>query len=86
MKTVCEYIRAKREEKTLSAKELALKAGISDGHIIYIEKGQRKPTLDVIMKILNALNADIPEFLQETGYITSNVEPAAFLESLTASL
>jgi SOS-response transcriptional repressor LexA len=29
------------------------------------------------MKILNALNADVQEFLQETGYIPVNVEPAS---------
>jgi SOS-response transcriptional repressor LexA len=76
MKTVGEYIRARREEKELSARELAKRAGVSDGHIIYIEKGQRKPTFDIVMKILSALNADLQEFLQETGYLPANVEPA----------
>lgn len=76
MKTVGEYIRAKREDRGLSAKELAKNAGISDSHIIYIEKGQRKPTFDVVMKVLRALNADVQEFLQETGYLPTNAEPA----------
>ncbi len=76
MKTVGEYIRAEREDRDLFAKELAKRAGISDGHIIYIEKGQRKPTFDVVMKILKALNVDVQEFLQETGYLPTNAEPA----------
>lgn len=76
MKTVGEYIKAKREEKDLSARELAKRAGISDGHVIYIEKGQRKPTFDIMMKIIGALNADAQEFLQETGYLPINIEPA----------
>ena len=77
MKTVGKYIRAKREEKGLSAREVARRAGISDGHVLYIENEQRKPTFDVLMKILKALSADLPEFLQETGYLPVNVEPAA---------
>jgi SOS-response transcriptional repressor LexA len=77
MKTVGEFIRARREEKDLSARELAYKAGVSDGHIIYLEKGQRKPTLDIMMKILRALAADVQEFLQETGYVEANPEPAS---------
>lgn len=76
MKTLGSYIKAKREERELSAREVARRAGISDGHVLYIENEQRKPTFDVLMKILKALNADVQEFLQETGYIPVNVEPA----------
>ncbi|MCL5421113.1 MAG: XRE family transcriptional regulator [Nitrospirae bacterium] len=78
MKTVAEYIKAKREDKGLSARELAKTAGITGEHIRYIESGQRKtPSFDVVMKILKALHVDLQEFLQETGYLPVNVEPAA---------
>ena len=43
MNTICECTRAKREGKGPSLKYLAQKAGVYDSHIIYIEKGQRKP-------------------------------------------
>lgn len=75
MKTVGKYIRAKREEKGYSARELAKRSGISDAHVLYIENEQRKPTFDVVMKVLKALNSDLQEFLQETGYLPVNVEP-----------
>jgi len=76
MKGVGEYIRTKREEMDFSARELAKKAGISDVHVFYIENEQRKPTFDVVMKVLKALNADVQEFLQETGYLPANIKPA----------
>jgi len=76
MKGVGEYIRAKREEMDFSARELAKKAGISDVHVFYIESEQRKPTFDVVMKVLKALNVDVREFLQETGYLPANIKPA----------
>ena len=77
MKTVAEYIKEKREALDLSAREVARKAGITGEHIRYIESGQRKtPSFDIIMKILQALHVDLQEFLQETGYLPVNVEPA----------
>ncbi|MBI5639715.1 MAG: helix-turn-helix domain-containing protein, partial [Nitrospirae bacterium] len=66
------------EDKGLSARELAKTAGITGEHIRYIESGQRKtPSFDIVMKILKALHVDLQEFLQETGYLPVNVEPAS---------
>jgi len=77
MKTVAEYIKEKREQLGLSAREVARKAGVTGEHIRYIESGQRKtPSFDVIMKILKALGVDLQEFLQATGFLSVNIEPA----------
>lgn len=81
MLTVGKYIKVKRDEKGWSAREVAKRAGISDGHVLYIENEQRKPTFEIVMKILEALNADIQEFLRGTGYLPSNVEPAKVKKS-----
>jgi transcriptional regulator with XRE-family HTH domain len=78
MKMVAEYIKEKREAQGLSAREVAKNAGITGEHLLYIERGQRKtPSFEVIMKILRALHVDLQDFLQETGYLPVNVEPAA---------
>lgn len=74
MKTVGRYIKVKREEKGLSAREVAKRAGISDAHVLYIENEQRKPTFDVIMKVLKALDADVQEFLRETGHVDVSIQ------------
>ncbi len=75
MFTVGKYIKAKRDEKGWSAREVAKRAGISDGHVLYIENEQRKPTFEIVMKILGALNADVQEFLQNTGHLNSYIGP-----------
>lgn len=75
MVTVGEYIREKRKGLGLTAKELARRARVSDGHIIYIEKGQRRPTFEKLMGILDALGVEIVDFLEKTGYAEPNVEP-----------
>jgi SOS-response transcriptional repressor LexA len=69
------FIRKRRNEKGLSAKQLAERVGISDAHVIYIEKAQRKATFEKIMNILQALGVGLEEMLREIGR-TENVEPA----------
>ena len=65
-----QYFKIRREEKGLSARAVAKKAGISDAHVSHIEHNRRNPTFDVMMKILKALDVDAKEFLVETGYTT----------------
>lgn len=73
--SIGKFIRKKRNEKGLSAKRLAHLVGISDAHVIYIEKAQRRATFDKIMNILTALGVRLEEMLIEIGR-TENVEPA----------
>lgn len=67
---VGQYLKSKREEKGLSARTVAKKAGISDVHVSYIEHNRRKPTFDVLMKVIKALGIDAKDFLSEMGYAT----------------
>lgn len=54
--TMCERIKRLREEQNISQEELAKKSGYSNrSTITKIEKGERKPTVDKIKSIANAL-------------------------------
>ena len=75
MLTIGAYIREKRENKGLSYRELASLSGISHTHIKRLEDEIGQPSFEVLIKILNALMVDISDFLKDTGYIRSNVEP-----------
>lgn len=75
MKTIGTYIKEKRKQLGLSAKELARRVGISDVYLFSIEKDSPNPTFKVIVKILKALNADFQDFLEQTGYLPVNIEP-----------
>lgn len=72
---VGEFIRTRRQLAGLSASEVGERAGVSAAHILYIEKGKRRPTFDVLVRVLNALGIPFDEFLRETGFIDANVEP-----------
>ncbi len=75
MKTFGEFIKEKRKKLKMSLRVVAEKADVTPGHIAYIEKDERKPTLGIAMNILIALNVDMDEFLHETGYSLPKAEP-----------
>ncbi len=77
MRTLGEFIREKRQEQGLSARQLAERAGVSDAHIIYIETGRRNPTFYKVMNILDALGAGVEDFLREARPGVANIEPAS---------
>lgn len=60
------FIRERREFFKLSQGDLAFLAGVKQNHISEIENENRKPSLEVLNKLLYALNSDI--------YISNNNE------------
>ena len=69
MKKLGQFIKEKRKEKGYSLRDLEKRAGVTHPHIRYIEEEIRKPTFEVVMKLLNALNVEASDFLMETGYM-----------------
>lgn len=58
-------IRQYREEKGLSQEELADNAGISWRHLNYVEHGERKISVDVLIALANALDATADDLLAD---------------------
>ena len=50
-----------REKNNLSLEELSKKTGISRSHLNYIERGEKEPSLSMIIRIAVALNIDEKE-------------------------
>lgn len=69
MKKLGQFLKEKRKGKGYSLRDLEKRTGVTHPHIRYIEEGIRKPTFEVVMKMLGALNVEGGEFLLETGYM-----------------
>ena len=52
-------IKLLREEFKMSQKELALKAGVTEGSISLYEKGDRKPSYEVLIKLSEIFGCSI---------------------------
>lgn len=58
-------IRQYREEKSLSQEELADNAGISWRHLNYVEHGERKISVGVLIALANALDVTANDLLAD---------------------
>jgi len=59
-----------REERGISQRTLARKAGVSNTTLAYIEAGETNPRPDTLEKIATALNISYEELLIKAGYLS----------------
>ena len=71
MKTIGQIIRAKREESGLLLRQLAAKLDIDTAILSKIERSERKPTRDQIVKIAEIFNLDKDELIVQ--YISDKI-------------
>lgn len=82
-------LRMLRIEQKMSQEELSFKAGISAAHLGQIERAEKKPTLETIGKIAEALEISLPElFAFETSnkYIDNKGTENIIISKITAQL
>lgn len=81
-------LRTLRVAKKMSQEELAFKAGISPAHLGQIERAEKKPTLETIGKLAEAVDASLPElFTFEADYVPSKAGTEGTVASkITAQL
>jgi len=60
-------LRELRRQKRMSQQKLSMKSGVAKGYISQIEKGQYKPTIDIICKLCNALGCTPNDLLDCKG-------------------
>lgn len=78
-----DYIKDLRNDKGLSQRDLAEKAGVSNGEISRIESGERKnPSPNVLMALATILGVSDEEIMKEAGYIRSVVEHEGYIENV----
>ena len=67
VESLSNYLKRAREEAGLSLREVAAKSGVSFAHIRRLEQGLRKPTVEVLQKVAEALALDLDEVLNAVG-------------------
>jgi len=67
MKAIGSILKTRRIAKGMTARQLAGIVGVSDAHIIYIEKGQRKATFEKLANIIRTLGLSVDEVLSGIG-------------------
>ena len=62
-KTIAKNIARIRKEKGITQEALAYQAGLNRAYIGYIERGERKPTIETIEKIAHALHVPVSSLI-----------------------
>ncbi len=62
-KKIGKSIKRIRESKNITQEQLALNAGLNRAYIGYIERGERNPSTDTIVKIAKALKVSPKDLL-----------------------
>lgn len=62
-KKIGKVIRKVRESKKITQEQLALNAGLNRAYIGYIERGERNPSTDTLVKIARALKVSPKDLL-----------------------
>ena len=84
--TIGKNVRKYRLMKKLRQEDLAEKAGLTTNYIAMVERGEKIPSLETFIKILNALGVSADMVLSEvldTGYTVKNSMLNEKLEKLT---
>ncbi|MDR1453021.1 MAG: helix-turn-helix domain-containing protein [Candidatus Margulisbacteria bacterium] len=58
------YITALRKKQNLSVCQLALRSGLKDPVLLRVEKGEREPRLNTLLKIISGLELSPAKFFQ----------------------
>lgn len=73
-------VRRQRNRLGLSLADLSTKSGVSISYLSRIEKAQRYPTANVLLKIAKPLNLDENELFNLAGYLTGEQPKTPDLE------
>lgn len=63
-KEIGKKIRQTRESRGITQEDLALEAGLNRAYIGYIERGERNPSTDTLVKIAKALKVSLNELFK----------------------
>jgi transcriptional regulator with XRE-family HTH domain len=64
------YIKRLREDRGLSVRGLATKAGLHNGALSRIENGKRAPAIDTLKAIATALDVPLMDMFAISGHLT----------------
>ena len=80
-------IRKLRKETRMSQEELAFKAGLNAAHFGLIERGLKKPTIETVSRIAEALEIPIDKLFKfDDGYTQSSLELTPIMNKIIAQI
>ena len=69
MNTIGDYIRQQREQAKISLRQLADQAGVSNPYLSQVERGLRKPSVEILQQIAKGLRISAEALYVQAGIL-----------------
>lgn len=69
MATIGDYIRQQREQAKISLRQLAEQAGVSNPYLSQVERGLRKPSVEILQQIAKGLRISAEALYVQAGIL-----------------
>jgi transcriptional regulator with XRE-family HTH domain len=69
MNSIGDYIRQQREQAKISLRQLAEQAGVSNPYLSQVERGLRKPSVEILQQIANGLRISAEALYVQAGIL-----------------
>jgi transcriptional regulator with XRE-family HTH domain len=69
MATIGDYIRQQREQAKISIRQLAEQAGVSNPYLSQVERGLRKPSVEILQQIAKGLRISAEALYVQAGIL-----------------
>lgn len=79
-----EFIRQQRERANLSLRRLADSAGISNPYLSQIERGIRKPSVEILSRLSRALEISANSLYSKAGFLDEEMQSPTISEAIDA--
>lgn len=79
-------VRNLRQNRKMSQEELAFKAGLSPAHLGQIERAQKKPTLETIGRLAEALEVPVANLFSCEASVSSETRLNGTIEKINSQL
>lgn len=82
---IIRLLREERERQKISRYAVAKTSGISQSMLSLVERGLRNPTMELVLRMADAIQADLPEVIERAKAEMANVSKKKTKDDMKAS-
>lgn len=72
---IVRLLKKEREQRKLSNYAVSQNSGVSESMLSLVERGLRNPTMEVVLRIADAIGADLPALIKEAQACAKKASP-----------
>jgi putative DNA methylase len=79
---IAEVLKQRRVTARMTIRALAKELGVNAAHLLRVERGEKMPSADLLLRFASVVHCDADELLLLAGYLPSFIQHAASIDSI----